>query len=139
MKILIIGNLGYIGPIVVKHFRKIFPNAYIAGYDIGYFIQNYTANGVIGDTLLDNQYYGDVRNFDNSILNEFESVIYLAAISNDPMGNFFEKPTLNINFTAAVDIAKNAKLNGVKNFVFASSCSVYGTFRSKSVNSLCKI
>jgi nucleoside-diphosphate-sugar epimerase len=126
MKILIIGNLGYIGPIVVKHFRKIFPNAYIAGYDIGYFIQNYTANGVIGDTLLDNQYYGDVRNFDNSILNEFESVIYLAAISNDPMGNFFEKPTLNINFTAAVDIAKNAKLNGVKNFVFASSCSVYG-------------
>ena len=56
----------------------------------------------------------------------FDAVIYLAAISNDPMGNAFEKPTLDINFHAAVKIAEKAKKNGVKHFVFASSCSVYG-------------
>jgi nucleoside-diphosphate-sugar epimerase len=126
MRVLIIGNLGYIGPVVAKHFRKNFPGSFLAGYDIGYFIQNYTANGVVGDTLLDRQYYGDVRNFNSVILKDFDSVIYLAAISNDPMGNAYEKPTLDINFEAAITIAKAAKENGVKNFVFASSCSVYG-------------
>ena len=126
MKILVVGNLGYIGPMVAKHFRQQHPDAFIAGYDIGYFIQNYTANGIVGDTLLNKQYYGDVRNFDATILKGFDAVIYLAAISNDPMGNVFEQPTLDINFNAAISIAKHAKQSGVKHFVFASSCSVYG-------------
>ena len=43
------------------------------------------------------------------------------------MGNAYEKPTLDINFKAAIDIAKKAKGEGVKHFVFASSCSVYGS------------
>lgn len=126
MKLLVIGNLGYIGPMVAKHFRAAYPEAFIAGYDIGYFIQNYTPNGVVGDTLLDKQYFGDVRNFDASVLNGFDAVIYLAAISNDPMGNAFEQPTLDINFKSAIIIAEKAKQQGVKHFVFASSCSVYG-------------
>jgi nucleoside-diphosphate-sugar epimerase len=126
MNILIIGNLGYIGPIAVKHFRSNYPKAHLAGYDIGYFIQNYTSNGKVGDTLLDKQYYGDVRNFDDNILKGFDAIIYLAAISNDPMGNIYEKPTLDINFHSAVQIAEKAKQAGVNHFVFASSCSVYG-------------
>lgn len=126
MKILIIGNLGYIGPIVVKHFRNKFPDGYLAGYDTGFFIQNYTNNGIAGDTLLNKQWFGDVRNFDEKILNEFDAIIYLAAISNDPMGKAFEKPTMEINCDAAIKIAAAAKQKGVKHFVFASSCSVYG-------------
>lgn len=127
MKILIIGNLGYVGPIVVKHFKYHHPDCFLTGYDTGYFIQNYTPNGVVGDTLLDRQYYGDVRHFDQEILKGVDAVIYLAAISNDPMGNAFEKPTLDINFHVAVIIAKKAKEKGIKHFVFASSCSVYGS------------
>jgi len=126
MKVLVIGNLGYIGPMVAKHFRTNHPGYFLAGYDIGFFIQNYTPNGITGDTLLDRQYFGDVRHFDAGILQGFDAVIYLAAISNDPMGNAFEQPTLDINFNAAVDIAAKAKQQGVKHFVFASSCSVYG-------------
>ena len=126
MRVLIIGNLGYIGPMVAKHFRATHPASFLEGYDIGYFIQNNTFNGIAGDTLLDAQYFGDVRNFDENLLNGFDTVIYLAAISNDPMGNAYEKPTLDINFHAAVAIAAKAKMKGVKHFVFASSCSVYG-------------
>ncbi|MEP6926018.1 MAG: SDR family oxidoreductase [Ginsengibacter sp.] len=126
MKVLVIGNLGYIGPMVAKHFRAQYSDSFLAGYDIGYFIQNYTPNGVVGDTLFDKQYFGDVRKFNASILNGFDAVIYLAAISNDPMGNAYEEPTLNINFKSAVAIAEKAKQQGVKHFVFASSCSVYG-------------
>lgn len=127
MHILIIGNLGYIGPMVVKHFKTTQPGCIISGYDTGYFIQNYTPNGIVGDTLVDRQYYGDVRRFDPGILNGVDAIIYLAAISNDPMGNAFEKPTLDINFHEAVAIAEQAKKKGVKHFVFASSCSVYGS------------
>jgi nucleoside-diphosphate-sugar epimerase len=126
MKILIIGNLGYVGPVAVKYLKKEHPDAKISGYDIGYFIQNYTTNGFVGDSLLEKQYYGDVRKIDENILKDFDSVIYLAAISNDPMGNVYEKPTLDINYHAAIDVAKKAKKHGVKSFVFASSCSVYG-------------
>lgn len=127
MRVLIIGNLGYIGPVLTKHLRNEYPTSFLAGYDIGYFLQNFTNNGLTGDTLLNEQYYGDVRKFDESILKKFDSVIYLAAISNDPMGNAFEGPTMDINFKAAVRIAENAKKYGVKRFVFASSCSVYGS------------
>ena len=97
MKILIIGNLGYVGPMLVKHLTAGYKEAFIAGYDIGYFVQDYTYNGISGDILLNNQYYGDVRQFDGEILKGYDAVIYLAAISNDPMGNAFEKPTMDIN------------------------------------------
>ncbi|MBS1651116.1 MAG: SDR family oxidoreductase [Bacteroidetes bacterium] len=124
--ILIVGNLGYIGPVAVKHLKSKHPNAKIYGYDIGYFQQNATTKAFNGDVFVDLQYYGDVRNFNAEILKGIDSVVYLAAISNDPMGNVFEKPTLDINYHAAIDIAKKAKQRGVKSFVFASSCSVYG-------------
>lgn len=124
--ILIVGNLGYIGPVAVKYFKSQHPDLLISGYDIGYFIQNYTDNGVIGDTLLHKQYYGDVRQFDENILKGIDAVIYLAAISNDPMSAAYEKPTYDINQHAAVEVAKKAKKMGVKSYVFASSCSVYG-------------
>ena len=126
MKVLIIGNLGYIGPMVVKHFRATYPSSFLAGYDIGFFIQNNTYNGISGDTLLDIQHFGDVRDFNSVLLKGIDAVIYLAAISNDPMGNAYETPTLDINCNAAVHIAQAARLSGVKHFVFASSCSVYG-------------
>ncbi len=126
MKVLIIGNLGYIGPMVARHFRSTHPASFLGGYDIGYFMQNNTFNGIAGDTLLNTQHYGDVRSFDGELLTGFDAVIYLAAISNDPMGNAFETPTLDINYRSAVGIAEKAKKKGVKHFVFASSCSVYG-------------
>jgi len=124
--LLVIGNLGYIGPVAVKYFKQKYPGIMVYGYDIGYFMQNYTNHGLMGETWLDRQYFGDVRKFNKDILKGIDAVIYLAAISNDPMGNAFEKPTLDINYHAAIDIAEKAKQQGVRNFVFASSCSVYG-------------
>jgi nucleoside-diphosphate-sugar epimerase len=42
------------------------------------------------------------------------------------MGNKYEEVTLDINYRSAVQLAKMAKDNGVKSFVYASSCSMYG-------------
>ena len=60
-------------------------------------------------------------------MNGFDCVIYLAAISNDPMGNEIEKITFDVNKYSAISIPKEAKALGVKQFVYASSCSVYGS------------
>jgi nucleoside-diphosphate-sugar epimerase len=126
MNVLIIGNLGYVGPELVAYLRKNNNNYKLIGYDIGYFMNCYTTTSISPETMLDQQYYGDVRKFDESILDNIHSIIYLAAISNDPIGNEFETPTLEINYKAAIEIAKMAKRKRVRNFVFASSCSVYG-------------
>jgi nucleoside-diphosphate-sugar epimerase len=76
--------------------------------------------------LLSAQHYGDVRQFPEKLLEGVDAVVQLAAISNDPIGNKFEKVTLDVNYEAVIDIAKKAKKMGVKKVVFASSCSVYG-------------
>lgn len=37
MKILVTGNLGYVGPIVTRHLRAHFPGAHLVGYDSAFF------------------------------------------------------------------------------------------------------
>ena len=68
----------------------------------------------------------DLRDISAIDLEGFDSVIILSAVSNDPMGQQFEDVTFEINRNATVRVASFAKDAGVKNFVFASSCSVYG-------------
>ena len=126
MKILITGNLGYVGPGVVKEFRTHYPEAEIIGFDAGFFSKFITSDRIAPESYLSAQYYGDVRNFPEPLLQGVDTVVALAAISNDPIGNKFEEQTLDINYRSVINIAKMAKKNKVKNFVFASSCSVYG-------------
>ncbi len=126
MKILITGNLGYVGSELVKLLRKKYPTAELIGYDIGYFAKQITNIDIAPEIYIDRQYYGDVRQFPEQILESVDAVVQLAAISNDPIGNKFEKVTLDINYEAVIDIARKAKKMGVKKTIFASSCSVYG-------------
>ncbi len=126
MNVLITGNLGYVGPGVVREFRRRIPSAGIYGYDIGYFAGNLTTGTICPEIYLNAQHYGDVRHFPERLLEGMDAVVSLAAISNDPIGNLYEKPTMEINYEANVRIAELAKKQGVSNFVFASSCSVYG-------------
>jgi nucleoside-diphosphate-sugar epimerase len=126
MKILITGNMGYLGPLVVRRFRESYPNAILVGLDIGYFANCLTTSDVFPECRVDIQYFGDVRRFHQDLLTEVDAVVYLAAISNDPMGKMFERVTLEVNHRAAVLLAQRAKDSGTKKFVFASSCSVYG-------------
>jgi nucleoside-diphosphate-sugar epimerase len=126
MKILITGNMGYVGPGVIARLRKTYPQAELIGYDTGYFAKCLTNVDFLPDNKLSMQIFGDVRKFDERLLEGVDSVVYLAAISNDPMGNKFEEITMDVNAHAAIKMAKSAKSMGVKSFVFASSCSIYG-------------
>lgn len=126
MKILIVGNLGYIGPNLVRQLRQSRPDATLIGFDIGYFAHCLTHAPVLPEVDLDMQVFGDIRDFPESLLKGVDAVVNLAAISNDPMSAQFEEVTLDINYRACVKLARMAKANGVKSFVFASSCSMYG-------------
>jgi nucleoside-diphosphate-sugar epimerase len=126
MRILVTGNMGYIGPVVGRHFKVKFPEVRLVGYDMGYFATCLTGTAVMPERNFDMQYFGDVRELNPKVLDGVDSIVHLAAISNDPMGNAFEEVTFEINHLASVELAKTAKIAGVKSFVFASSCSMYG-------------
>ena len=123
-RILIFGNLGYIGPVLVETLRTR-GGIQVFGHDTGYFERCYSAPVSTGHNV-DVQIYGDVRDAGSVSFEGVDAVIYLAAISNDPMGRAFAEPTHQINDNAAVALATAAKAAGVRAFVFASSCSVYG-------------
>lgn len=126
MRILIAGNLGYIGPVVAEHLRREHPDATLIGFDTGYFAHCLTGSLRLPEGRLDAQHFGDLREFPEALLDGVDAVVNLAAISNDPMGNQFGEVTEEINHRAGIALAAAAKARGVKAFVFASSCSVYG-------------
>ncbi|WP_193335479.1 NAD-dependent epimerase/dehydratase family protein [Devosia beringensis] len=126
MRILIAGNMGYVGPIVVRHLRKTHPDYVIDGFDTAFFAHCLTGVSQVPERNLDNQFFGDVRDMLPEMLQGYDAVVELAAISNDPMGNRYAEVTEAINQKATMSIAQAAAKTGVSNFVFASSCSVYG-------------
>ncbi|MQP66382.1 NAD-dependent epimerase/dehydratase family protein [Niveispirillum sp. SYP-B3756] len=126
MNILITGNMGYVGPVLIRYIRSTYPKARIIGFDSGFFGHCLTGADLLPESRADVQHFGDVRDFSPSLLQGVDAVVQLAAISNDPMGNRFEAVTDDINHKTSVSIAEMARDQGVKRYVFASSCSMYG-------------
>jgi nucleoside-diphosphate-sugar epimerase len=126
MRILIVGNLGYVGPVLARHLRRVQPGAALIGFDTGLFAHCLTAAPAMPEVVLDAQHFGDVRELPPALLDGVDAVVQLAAVSNDPMGNRFAAVTDDINRAASLRLATLARDAGVRSYVFASSCSVYG-------------
>ena len=126
MKVLITGNMGYVGPVLVRRLRDSYPDLELIGLDMGYFGNCLSSPGVLPECRVHRQHFADVRTFPAELLSGIDAIVYLAALSNDPLGHAFEEATLAVNYRACIRAAKMAKQAGVKSFVFASSCSVYG-------------
>ena len=127
MKILVLGNMGYVGPVLAAYLDQAVGGLELYGFDAGYFAHSLVKNATFPERGLKAQYFGDVRRFPGELLEGMDAVVYLAAISNDPMGNLFAQVTREINETSAATIAGMARARGARSFVFASSCSVYGS------------
>src|SRR5439155_25474223 len=98
-----------------------------------------------GDTLADLQgnaklalVKDDVRTVPKDVFKGVDAVCDLAALSNDPAGELDPKKTLAINHQGRARVAKLAKEMGVKRYVLASSCSIYG-FQDAVVDETSKI
>jgi UDP-glucose 4-epimerase len=118
--------MGYVGPAVVRHLRTVYPDCELHGLDSALFGHCLLDHSAMPERLLDQQHFGDVRDVAADFLRGFDAVVQLAAVSNDPMGHQFEQATASINRDATASLARLAAAAGVRNFVFASSCSVYG-------------
>jgi nucleoside-diphosphate-sugar epimerase len=115
-KILLAGGAGYIGTELCKRLMKL-------DYDI---------------TVIDDLWFGN--NLDPKIklikkdlfqvtykeLVDFDVVIFLAGVSNDPMAEFSPSENFIQNAACPAYLSYESKRAGVKRFIYASSCSVYG-------------
>src|SRR3954467_10944263 len=104
MRILIVGNLGYVGPVVVQHLRSQFPRAELIGFDTGLFAHCLTGTGQLPEIALNEQSHGALPDFPPSLLRGVDAVVQLAAISNVPMGTRFEAVTDEINRAASIGL-----------------------------------
>src|ERR1700761_6376141 len=102
MRILITGNMGYVGSVLIRFLRESLTDAELIGFDTAYFAHSLTDAGVLPEALLDRQVFGDIREFPPELLDQIDAVVHLAAISNDPMGNKFETVTTDINQRASI-------------------------------------
>jgi nucleoside-diphosphate-sugar epimerase len=68
----------------------------------------------------------DLRDVEVADLRGVDAVVHLAAISNDPLGDLDPGTTWAINHRASLRLAECARAAGVRRFLYASSCSVYG-------------
>lgn len=126
VNILVTGNMGYVGAPVVERLRASRSDARLVGLDTGYFARCLCNWSPLPERLLDQHVFADVRDLSDSMLEDVDAVVHLAAISNDPIGNAFEEVTYAVNEEATVELGRRAREAGVRRFVFASSCSIYG-------------
>lgn len=120
MNVLVTGHRGYIGCVLVPRLQE--AGFAVRGLDSGLFSDcRLTATAVdIPEQEL------DIRDVTAEHLRGVDAVLHLAAISNDPLGDLNPDVTLDINYHATVRLAHASREAGVRRFLYASSCSLYG-------------
>jgi nucleoside-diphosphate-sugar epimerase len=120
MKILVTGNLGYIGSVLVPMLLD--KGHDVIGFDIGY----YTDCLLYNNNINIKQITKDIRDVSFEDVQGIDAIIHLAALSNDPLGELSPGLTEEINLLGTLRIAELAKQAGVKRFIYSSSQSMYG-------------
>ena len=124
-KVLITGGCGFVGSALVKELL-------LKGYDI---------------TVVDTQWFGnfleehenltclklDIRDIENIPFEGMDSVIHLANIANDPSVELNPSLSWEVNVLATQQMANEARKHGIKQFIYASSGSVYGVKEEEHV------
>lgn len=124
MKILVTGTEGYIG-------SRLGPWLMAAGHEVTGLDTGLYRDGCLyidtpGMPVAPKTVYKDLRTVTPKDFEGFDAVVHLAELSNDPLGQNRPEITFNINHEGSVRIARAAREAGVRRFVYASSCSVYG-------------
>jgi nucleoside-diphosphate-sugar epimerase len=122
MQILVTGGAGYIGSaLVIELLRN--------GHKVKCLDRFFFGMESL-DEALSNQNLqlirDDIRWFDPDILKNVEVVLDLASLSNDPSGELDPIKTFDINFLGRSRVARASKEYGVRRYILASTCSIYG-------------
>lgn len=118
MKILVTGATGYKGSVLVP--KLLAAGHSVVAFDImwfGNFLEPHPELTVVR---------GDVRDIDSVPLEGVECIVHLSSVANDPCGDLDPKLTWEISALATMQLADRAARMGVRQFIYASSGSVYG-------------
>ncbi len=116
MRLLVAGGGGYVGSALI-------PRLLERGYQVDVVDLFWFGNSLPPETGLLNK---DLFVVTAEDLKKYDQVIFLAGLSNDPMAEFSPSKNFVYNAAAPAYLAYTAKKAGVKRYVYASSCSVYG-------------
>jgi nucleoside-diphosphate-sugar epimerase len=116
MRLLVAGGAGYVGSALIP---RLLERGYLVDVVDLFWFGNHlpVETGLLSKDL-----------FDMTVedLKDYDQVIFLAGLSNDPMAEFSPNKNFVYNAAAPAYLAYTAKKAGVKRYVYASSCSVYG-------------
>ena len=118
MNLFVTGACGYKGTVLVPKLLSL--GHTVVAFDImwfGNFLEPHPRLTVIE---------GDVRDIDRIALDGIDAIIHLASVANDPCGDLDPKLTWEISALATMQLADKAVRSGVRQFIYASSGSVYG-------------
>ncbi|MFC9251691.1 NAD-dependent epimerase/dehydratase family protein [Amycolatopsis thailandensis] len=120
MRVLLTGHKGYLGTVMAPVLAA--EGHEVIGLDSGLY-----DTCVLGPKPEDPEGFEvDLRDVTAEHVAGVDAVIHLGALSNDPLGSLAPELTYDINHHASVKLAKLAKDAGVKRYLYASTCSVYG-------------
>ena len=116
MKILIAGGAGYIGSVLI-------PKLLERGYEVDVIDLFWFGNNLPKKVGIINK---DIFHLEENDVKGYDQVIFLAGLSNDPMAEYSPAENFVSNGSAPPYLAYIAKKAGVRRFIYAGSCSVYG-------------
>lgn len=116
MKLLVAGGAGYLGSALI-------PRLLERGYLVDVVDLFWFGNNLPPDAGILNK---DIFELTVSDLQGYDQVVFLAGLSNDPMAEYSPSKNFIFNAAAPAYLAYVAKKSGVKRYIYASSCSVYG-------------
>ena len=116
MKILVAGGAGYVGSALV-------PKLLERGYDVTVVDLLWFGNNLPSEVPV---VCKDLMEIRPDELKGVDQVIFLGGLSNDPMAEYSPGKNFVSNAAAPAYLAYAAKQAGVRRFIYAGSCSVYG-------------
>ena len=123
MSILVTGSSSYIGKNLINYFES--NNIDYIGIDL---LKPYTKKCI--KININNQ------NINSKIKKKIKTIVHLAAISTDQMSTNDPALSYKVNIFGSMNLLEFAKIKKIKNFIFASSEWVYGSFKNNEIKSI---
>lgn len=125
MRILITGGAGYLGSILSRKLLE-------KGYQVRVMDGMWYGNESIIECMKNENFElvnGDIRNLISTVraMKDVDAVIHLASIVGMPASNIEPRTSEEVNYLATKNIAELCQLHGIETYIFASTCSVYGS------------